>query len=450
VVEVTQARQAKAQAATAAESESTPKVAARKKVKAKKSSPSAKAPSKPPAPSAPIKPGKAGVVKGRLKSGQSLFAALTQHNLQAAQIQPAINSLSAIFDFRKSRPKDRYEVRYDPDGRVMELRYQRNLEMAYVAKRGASDEFSSSKVKAPLKTKIAALGGTVRSSLSRAILDAGEGQQLVSKFVDVFAYDIDFGSDTKPGDTFRLVYEKIYIDGELIRYGRVLAAEYKGAHVEMRAYVSAEKGGTAHYNNEGHALRRMFLRNPVKGARLTSKFGKRFHPVLKKWKNHNGVDYAAPSGTPINPIANGTVLFASEKGANGNLIVVEHAGGWVSYYAHLLRFGRGIKKGSKVRQSTVIGYVGSTGRSTGPHLHLGVKQNGQFKDPLKIQSTRSIALEGAELKKHKRWVRELDRKLNACTVQPPSDGPSEPEPMGGDDMDSYEDNASNSGGSTEE
>ncbi|MBH22907.1 MAG: hypothetical protein CMH57_00340 [Myxococcales bacterium] len=451
VMEVNQARQGEGKAETATATDDQPE--AKPTPAAAADAPRAEAPSKPKAAPAAkaaapqiVEAGKTGTIRGRLKSGQSLFAALTQHNLSAAQIQPAINSLSKIFDFRKSRPKDRYEVRYDPEGRVMELRYQRNLEVAFVAKRGASDEFASSKVKAPLKTRVASLGGTVRSSLSKAIMDAGEGQKLVTKFVDVFAYDIDFGSDTKPGDTFRIVYEKIYIEDELIRYGRILAAEYKGANASMRAYVSAQDDGTTYYDKDGHSLRRMFIRNPVKGARLTSKFGKRFHPVLKKWKNHNGVDYAASSGTPINPIANGTILFAAEKGANGNLVVVEHPNGWVSYYAHLQRFGRGIKKGTKVRQSSVIGYVGTTGRSTGPHLHLGVKHNGEFMDPLKIHSTRTAALGGGDLKKHKRWVRDLDKKLDTCKVQPPSDGPDEPEPVGGDDMHGFEEGA----GDTEE
>jgi len=386
--------------------------------------------------------GAAGAVNGKLASGQSLFGALTAHELSISQIQPAINSLSTIFDFRKSRPKDRYEAHYDARGNILELRYQRNLEVVYVAKRGKEGKYAASKQDVPVKSKVVSIGGTVRGTLSRAIIDAGENQKLVSKFIDIFAYDIDFGSDTKPGDTFRLVFEKVYIEGKMVRYGNILAAEYKGVKKSMRAYRGGDGG---YFDETGQSLRRMFLRNPVKFARITSKFGKRLHPVLKTWKQHNGVDYAAATGTPINPIANGTVLFAGEKGANGNLIAIQHPNGWVSYYAHLSRFGK-IKKGSKVTQSMVVGYVGSTGRSTGPHLHLGVKrENGEFVDPLTIHSTRSVGLKGDKLRQHKRRVKEMIRKLDMTRIRPPSKGPEEPMPVGGDDMGGFEDKPATSG-----
>lgn len=391
-----------------------------------------------------VQPGKKGRVQGELDTGQTLFAALSKRGFTSAQIAPAVNSLATVFNFRRSRPGDDYTAEYDSDGNITALSYQRRVDKAYVARRLPKGTYRAREERVPVQTRTASLGGTVSSSLSRAIKEGGERQKLVSKFVDAFAYDIDFGSDTRPGDTFKVIYEKIYIDDAFVRYGRILAAEYKGKSTDdkpVRVYSTSVKDRRGYFDADGRSLKRMFLRNPVKLSRLTSKFGKRMHPVLKTWKLHNGVDYAAPTGSPINPIADGTVAFAGPKGANGNLVVVEHAGGWVSYYAHLSRFKKGLKKGDRVRQSGVIGYVGSTGRSTGPHLHLGVKRNGAFVDPLSIQSTRGPGLDGRDLTRHKNWVREQNRALQKTVVRPPSSKP-DPEPApptGGDDMGDYTD-----------
>lgn len=362
--------------------------------------------------------GSEGVVHGKVKQGQTLFDGLVAAGFTAPKIQPAINSLSKVFDFRKSRPGHSFSVRYGPAGEVFEIQYQTKPETAFVTTWDPAKKVYDAKEKTvPLERKVVTLGGTVQGSLYRAVLKAGEQHGLISGFIDMFAYDINFATETKSGDTFRIVFEKVMLDGKFLRYGHILAAEYKGKKKSLRAYRF--EGDGSYYDHSGQSLRRMFLRNPVKFSRITSRFGRRKHPILKTYKMHNGVDYAAPRGTPVSAIASGTIAFAGRKGANGNLVSLKHANGWHSYYAHLSKFAKGIKTGSKIKQGTVIGYVGSTGRSTGPHLHLGIRDNKGYIDPLSVHSTRGSSLRGKRLARFKGAVAKLDRVLDKVKILPP-------------------------------
>ncbi len=376
-------------------------------------------------------PGVAGDFAGEIKQGQTIYDALVALGFSASQIQPGINALSKEVDFRRTRPGDRFGVNCDKTGKVLSLRYQSNPESAHIATL-ASGAYKVSEKKVPLEKKIETVGGTVRSSLYKALRDLGAQHKVISQFIDIFSYDFNFANETKPGDTFRLVYEKIYSNGKFLRLGHVLAAEYVGKERSMRAYYYDDVG--AYFDKSGQSLRRMFLRNPVKQARMTSKFGKRFHPILKKWMMHNGVDYAAPRGTPIYAIASGKATFVGRKGANGNLVAIRHANGMTSFYAHMQKFAPKFKVGKSVKQGAHIGYVGSTGRSTGPHLHLAIKSGGKFIDPLSVKSTRGMKLTGAAGRKYKQKRQAWDKKLNRIKLNPPSAGPTEPEPQGGDDI----------------
>lgn len=389
---------------------------------------------------APVEPveaaedGESGHLTGKLKQGETLFTALTNRRFSAGQVQGAINAMSKVFDFRKSRPGDDWEVSFDAEHRVLELIYRPDPEAYFVAKwDAASQGYKATEQKAAIEVKIVGLGGTVRSTLYKALLDLGEKNRLISGFIDRFAYDIDFGSETKPGDTFRILFEKVYLDGKFLRYGYILAAEYSRQGKPLRIYQFNDGGELSYHDKNGQSVKRMFLKNPVKFSRISSGFGKRFHPILKTWKEHQGVDYAAPMGTPVSAIAAGTITFVGQKGANGNLVAVQHANGMTSYYAHLSKFAEIAKRGQKVAQGDVIGFVGSTGRSTGPHLHLGVRTGQGFIDPLSVRSTRSVALSGPKLRQFKEQIQDFDRRISQITIQPPSDGPDEPPPTAGGD-----------------
>lgn len=370
--------------------------------------------------------------EGSIKSGQTIYDALVAHQLSPRQIQPAINALGKKVDFRRTRMGDYYRAKIDPEGKVVELSYKSNPEVTYVARHQAGGKWQVQERKTPLEVRHESLGGTVRGSVYMALRDLNASPALISRFIDMFSYDINFASESKPGDTFRLVFEKVFADGRYLRTGDIVAAEYKTSDQTLRIYY--DKKTETYYNAKGQSLKRMFLLNPVPQARLTSRFGKRKHPILKRWMMHNGVDYAAATGTPVKAIAAGKVTFVGRKGANGNLVALRHSNGMTSFYAHLHGFARGLKTGQEVRQGQVIGYVGSTGRSTGPHLHLGVKSSGGFIDPLSIKSTRSAGLSGYPLKRFKGAVQDYDKLLAKVEIKPPSTGPDEPVLTGGDDL----------------
>jgi murein DD-endopeptidase MepM/ murein hydrolase activator NlpD len=369
--------------------------------------------------------------EGQIKPGQTIYDALVAHQLSPRQIQSAINALGKSVDFRRSRVGDHYRARIDPEGNVVELAYKARPEVTFIARR-QGDSWSVQEKKTPLEIRHEHLGGTVRSSLYAALRDLNASAGLISKFIDIFSYDFNFAGETKPGDTFRLVYEKVFADGRYLRTGEVVAAEYVGKEKSLRVYYDKETG--TWYDGKGQSLKRLFLLNPVTNARMTSQFGKRMHPILKRWMMHNGVDFAAPTGTPVKAIAGGKVTFAGRKGANGNLVAVQHSNGMTSFYAHLQGFASNLKAGQEVKQGDVIGFVGSTGRSTGPHLHLAVQASGKFVDPLSVKSTRKAGLTGQPLRRFQGAVKVYDKLLSDVPISPPSSGPPEPELTGGDDL----------------
>lgn len=188
------------------------------------------------------------------------------------------------------------------------------------------------------------------------------------------------------GDTFKVVVEELYRDNEFKRYGNIIAAEFVNNGRIYRAYRFEHNGKTGYYDDEGNALKRAFLKAPLSFRRISSGFSKgRFHPVLKRYRPHHGIDYAAPAGTPVSAVGDGTVAFSGYKGDYGKLVMIRHPNGYKTYYGHLSRIGKGISPGVKVGQGEVIGYVGSTGLATGPHLHYEMRVNGAPFNPLRLK-----------------------------------------------------------------
>jgi murein DD-endopeptidase MepM/ murein hydrolase activator NlpD len=221
----------------------------------------------------------------------------------------------------------------------------------------------------------------------------GESPQLASDFADIFAWDIDFTRSVRPGDGFRILYERLYFVDEnghesYLRPGRILAANYDGAAGSHSAvYFENQPGQGGYYHPDGSSVQRQFLQAPLRYARISSRYSAaRHHPILRITRPHQGIDYAAPSGTPIWSVADGRVIYKGYAGGFGNLVKIRHSRGYVSYYGHLSRFGAGLKVGQRVRQKQVIGYVGSTGLSTGPHVCFRIAQDGRYFDPAKLHT----------------------------------------------------------------
>lgn len=330
---------------------------------------------------------------GVLEKGQTLGAALENYGVTGGQVHRIVAALDGIYDFRNARPGATFAVRLDRStGQLAGFRFEHGPLDVFEVVRSADDAYVGKRVEVAVDEVEAEVGAEIRASLYNAMQRAGESPALVALITDVFAWDIDFYKNTHPGDRFRVIVEKISKDGEFIRYGRILAAEYVGQVGEFRTFWFVPEGvdeADGHYYLEdGQSAEKTFLATPLKFARISSGFGMRKHPVLGYTKAHMGVDFAAPTGTPVWAMAGGTVTWAAWKGPNGKLVRIDHGNGLESAYAHLSRIPRGIKKGVRVRQKQVIGYVGTTGRSTGPHLHLGMKRNGRYIDPSKLKITR--------------------------------------------------------------
>ena len=353
-------------------------------------------------------------VDGVIARNQTLFVAMRAADVDAASIQAVVDALHGTFDFRRSRPGDQWAADLDLDGRIVRFNYVVSREEEYEAVREPDGTFRSGRVDIPLQTVVMGVGGTVLTSIYDAIVDEGEDSGLASSFMAPFRWDVDFSREARPGDTFRVLVEKIFVDGDFLRYGRVLAAEYDGENFALRVFAHAdEDGDTDYYTADGQALKRRFLQAPLNYRRISSLFTRRrYHPILNVFRAHLGVDYAAPSGTPIWAVADGQVKFADARGGNGNLVIIEHDRDYSTYYAHLSAFGSGIRRGRDVRQGDTIGFVGNTGLSTGPHLHFGVRFRGDYVDPLELQSERAPSLREVALALHQtnaeRWSRELD------------------------------------------
>jgi murein DD-endopeptidase MepM/ murein hydrolase activator NlpD len=334
-------------------------------------------------------------LRGSIKPNESVFASLKQRGLSNTAIHAVVSATSKEFNFRKSRPGDSWSAEVAADGTITSFRYETSPEDVWETTRDAAGTYACAKVEVPLETRLVEASGQIDDNMWASMEAAGLASATILEYLAAFDQVVDFGEQVQPGDRFALVYEQVWLEGRKLRNGKVVAALFEGPNQTWRAYWNPEKKG--YYDAEGASMERQFLRRPVAGAaRFTSPFGMRFHPVLKRKKMHNGVDYAAPRGTPVFAAASGTIVQAGRKGAAGISVTIRHDSGYESMYGHLAHLAVGIKRGKRVSKRDVIGGVGSTGRSTGPHLHFGVKRGGRWVDPLKVSARPEPALRGAQ------------------------------------------------------
>jgi murein DD-endopeptidase MepM/ murein hydrolase activator NlpD len=256
--------------------------------------------------------------------------------------------------------------------------------------------------------------GVIDSSLFAATDSAGVPDNVTTQIVDIFSSDIDFHRDLRKGDRFTVVYESLHNNGELARAGRILAVEFVNQGTPYKAvYFQADDGNSGYYAPDGKNLRKAFLRSPLEFSRVSSGFSSaRFHPVLQTWRAHKGVDYAAPTGTIVKATANGTVAFAGWQSGYGNIVILQHQGQYTTAYGHLSAFSKGLRKGQRVSQSDVIGYVGATGMATGPHLHYEFRVSGVQRDPLRVAMPVAIPILAQNMTIFHENTRPLTARLN--------------------------------------
>jgi murein DD-endopeptidase MepM/ murein hydrolase activator NlpD len=247
---------------------------------------------------------------------------------------------------------------------------------------------SVDRIERPINSEVLRLEGVVESSLFGAMDGAGGDPELAVRIAQIYQWDIDFLRDIRKGDTFVVVVDRQTVEGEFFGWGTIFATRFVNGGRTLDAVVYPDDSGRlGYYDLEGQPLRKQFLRSPLKFSRVTSRFSmSRFHPVLRRRMPHYGVDYGAPTGTPVHVTADGTVIFAGKKGGGGNMVTVRHTNGYETNYLHLSGYGKGVRRGARVSQGQVIGFVGSTGFSTGPHLDYRVTLNGNWINPLRISS----------------------------------------------------------------
>ena len=289
-------------------------------------------------------------------------------------------------ELKRLQPGQELTFSLTKDGRVKNLDYDINDYRSLHFSR-KSNGYSSQFVEANLERQIAHAYGTVSSSLFLAGRRAGLSDKLIMQMAEIFGWDVDFALDIRRGDRFSVVYDEVYKDGQKLRDGTILAAEFVNQKRVTRAFRHVDSSGSGEYfTSEGLSMRKAFLRSPVPFARVSSRFNlKRKHPVLHKIRAHRGVDYAASRGTPIKASGDGKVSFIGRKGGYGKTIILQHGATYTTLYAHMSRYSKGIKRGARVRQGQTIGFIGSTGLATGPHLHYEFRVRGVHRNPLTVK-----------------------------------------------------------------
>jgi murein DD-endopeptidase MepM/ murein hydrolase activator NlpD len=348
-----------------------------------------------------------------IEKNDTLDKILVAGGLSRGESAQLTTQLSGTIDVRRLRPGHLVRFHYDQTGTVdsVQMKITGWGEVGAVRNGNA---FAVKTEQATLRDVETTISATIDSSLYEALRSAGEGPQIVQQLVDIFQWDIDF-FELRKGDSFNFVVKKQYAGNDLVGYGPVSAARFTHRGNTFHAFRHEMSDGRAgYYALNGAPLRKQFIKSPLKFSRITSGFTKkRFHPVLKYFRPHYGVDYGAPVGTPVMTTADGVVVEARYKPGEGNFIRVRHSSAIDTCYLHLSRFRKGLKKGTRVTQGEVIGYVGMTGLATGPHLDYRVSENGKWLDPLKLRSITPDPLRGESLRRFRTSVARLQPHLAA-------------------------------------
>jgi len=314
--------------------------------------------------------------------GKTLSGVLAAQGIPQNTVAQITQALRFHLYLRRLQPEDTLRLHRDRGGAVTKAVYRQSpLDIVEISKE--EHGWVAHRRDVAIDQRITLVAGALEDTLFDSIERLGEDPQLVLDFAEIFAWVFDFSADSQPGDRFRMLVEKRYVADQFVEYGRILAAEYESEGTVHTAVYFRDKKRGGYYTPEGESLRRTFLKSPLEFTRISSGYShRRRHPVLGGVRPHLAVDYAAPIGTPIRAVADGVVKFAGRKGGYGNTVTLSHRANYQTMYSHLSRFGKGIRRGVRVKQRQVIGFVGSTGLSTGPHLDYRVIKDGCFVNPL--------------------------------------------------------------------
>ena len=356
----------------------------------------------------------------RAGAGDSMAGMLTEAGIPVDQAHAAIAALSKRFNPRRIRPGQEVTIHFEPAGgaagHFTGLSLSPEFDRRIIVARSGGGGFEAAEEKVDLKRTLVRHEGEISRSLFLDGEKAGIPRPVLAGMIRAFSWDVDFQRDIRSGDAFQVMHERFFdISGEAIHDGKILFASLTLGSVRHAIYLHAPKGGGGDFFNEkGESAQKALMRTPIDGARLSSGFGQRRHPVLGYTKMHRGVDFAAPRGNPIYAAGSGRVETAGRNGAYGNYVRIRHNARYATAYAHMKRIAT--RRGRRVRQGQVIGYVGTTGRSTGPHLHYEILLGGRRTNPLTVKMPSGRKLKGAELARFQDIRADLDRTF--ATLEP--------------------------------
>ncbi len=321
-----------------------------------------------------------------IKNGDTLSSAFNTQGISASVLYKVINESADGKLLKSIRKGERFDFIFI-DNEFSQLFYHPDITQTYRFSKDSTGKFTSTLSINPLDAIPVYREGVIESSLFVAAAKSDIPVNIIMNMVSIFGWDIDFSLDIRKGDHFKIIYNELYQEGEKIKNGQILAAEFTNRNKTYQAILYTDPAGNSnYYSPDGKSMRKAFLRNPVKFSRISSRFTKkRWHPVLSKWRSHKGVDYAGPTGTPIYAAGDGRIIHAGRKGGYGNTVIIEHGGKYTTLYAHMNAFNKNARKGRRIKQGQTIGYIGSTGLVTGPHLHYEFRVSGVHRNPLTVK-----------------------------------------------------------------
>ena len=355
-----------------------------------------------------------------VRKGDTLIELLVKHGVERTDGLAAIRALAQVFDPRRLQVGQAIALQFAASGRLLSLRLAASVDRDVGAVRRQDGSFAAEQVEHSFELGAVRAGGVIDNSFYLTAVRAGIPQPIILATIRILSFDVDFQREIQPGDRFEVYFER-YFDGEgrAVKDGEVLSASLAQRNGERAYYLytPSDDGIPDYFNAEGHSVRKTLMRTPIDGARLTSRFGRRRHPILGYSRMHRGIDFGAPKGTPIMAAGSGRVEVAGWNGGYGRYLRIRHNGAFKTAYAHLSKFARGIRRASRVKQGQIVGYVGSTGRSTGPHLHYEVHRNGRQINPLSVRLPTGRKLKGKELDRFKARLATLQAQLSATPLQ---------------------------------
>ena len=351
-----------------------------------------------------------------IRQGDVLALTFKDTRLSSQDSSEILKELRKNININKCMPGDFYEIVYSGEtGNWTNFWYYPSGADFCSIKKSSDGIITSSKQKLAVTTTEIAAYGTINSSLWEAMQSQGVPADIILYFADIFAWKMDFLTDTRKDDEFSVIYEIGSVSKKDTKlFSKVIAAQYKqGSKIYNAAFFTSKSGDGGYFDEEGKSVKSAFLKAPLQFRRISSHFTtSRVHPILKYARPHLGIDYAAPAGTPVSAVADGTVTKSQYSGGFGHLVILKHSNGYETYYGHLSKYGKGIKRGARVSQGQIIGYVGSTGLSTGPHLDFRIKKDGKFFNYLTMKQPPTAELKGNDKRDFLSYSEKIIEKLN--------------------------------------